>query len=260
MVGRRSGDEQIDRFLEESEQSLTAAEQEFANGPPLKPSGQEAASNGMPRRPAKHTSITAPRWLIAAAAFFLIALVVTVTMLLSQGNRLAGLEKRIGTIESRIDAERNTDTLTSEMQRLRGRVDGLATRINVIADKDRRVKEMGEVVAGLRQEIDALTRSSSAAGGNTTTEGAKTNPETGGDSSWEVNLAALSDDAAVTQLVKRLEDSGAKVRVDMIDKEGDTLQRVVATSFNSYGDAKDFAGRAKKLLNLADDPWISRHE
>lgn len=267
MSNKQPGDEQIERILWEAEDGLQAPGEQDRQAVPGDGNADRDSGVRGPTRPLRPRQDPVSRWLLPAATVVLVVLVVGALMLLSQGDRVARLEREVAALRGNGAGQETLDGLRSDLRDLDARVADLSNRIDVNGNEARR--EIAQQLESQRGEIEALSgrmaalEKSAGAPANKGSEKASSSsaaPAADSTSSgrWVVNLVAVADAASAEQVRERLRDMGVKSRIESI-KAGDTsLRRVTATGFGSYEQARDFASRAKKTLGLSEDPWVSR--
>lgn len=268
MSDKRTSDDQIQGTLSEAEGGLR---------PPGEDAPDRARTRSGPRggkgpsRSSQGQRELVVRWLAPGAAVVLVILVVGILLYLSQGGRITTLESEVDALRGRGDVQGALDGLRTDLRQLEARVEGLTTQINVkgnggrtqarqqLKDQKTQIEALSGRVAELEKALGPSRNQSQAAQDNSSaTPGAGQSARTASGGGWVVNLVAVADAGSAEQIQKQLKDMGIEPRIDRIKAGGASLQRVVATGFGSYDEAKQFAARAKKKLGLSEDPWVSR--
>lgn len=272
MSDNPESDDPIQRILSEADDGLKPSGHDApaGRGSERPVAGRPGGNGGFPRGPRARND-PLPRWLLAAAAVAVVVLVVIVLLYLSQANRLKTLEQQVATLQEHGYSADDINEIRAGIQRVNARVDALTTRINTVDTGEadiQTVKELatdqGAKIESLSRRVAELEKGTKVSGktGGTKAGGAGSRTAatggTGAGGSWVVNLISVADAASAEHFEKRLKDMGVQSRIDVVDINGKTLRRVVATGFDSEGDAKKFAASIKAQLSLSETPWVSR--
>ena len=112
---------------------------------------------------------------------------------------------------------------------------------------------------GLQKTPASTATSQSAA---STQPATQASVETGtvpiGQSSWIVNLATLSDNAAVDKFIKKANSVGLVVQAEEVAVNDKLMYRLSIPGITSYEEAQKLAATAQTQLGLSQKPWIAK--
>lgn len=239
-----------------------------ADGPgdaPREPPGPEAYAKGRSG---------AGKWLVPIAGAIGVLLVVGFLMYLSRLNELNTLEREVSTLRAQSEsADRNAD-VRAELERQAARIEGLATRLDVMIDaRDAVVKLRRELsrqsaeLATMAVRLNRLEQDSGPAAPSTAARDDRDPPPANAPESrpvepapgrWTINLVSVADPESARQVERRLDELGVESRIDEVEMDRRSLRRIVVPGFGSYGEAKTAASRLRQQLGLSEEPWISR--
>ena len=111
-----------------------------------------------------------------------------------------------------------------------------------------------------KSPVTAATPSTPTAPAASTQPAAVASPEPvpAGQAAWIVNLATLSDNAAVDKFIKKANSLGLVVQAEEVAVNDKQMYRLSIPGIASYEDAQMLASTAQAQLGLSQKPWIAK--
>lgn len=269
----QSDDDQVQRFLWEAEDGLTAPREDSpgnATSNPSRPQGGPTAYDKLVRS-RRGGNNTMERWFVPVSAMILATFVVGIIVTLSRGDDLNALENEVTALKEQTQELGTSDDIRTDLDQLDARVEGITTRLSSAQDVSADIQALQSQVAEQNAALETLTArvgeleqassASSATGSGSSSSTASTSTQSSGQTgsgTWVINLITVADRASAEQFQERLNGMNIESRIEAVTRDGKTLQRVLVPGYGSQDEARSAVPELKSRLGLSDDPWIAR--